>query len=263
MRSDIFKKGLMRDKKLSNIITSGKSKKILGFCQVCKLPTFFLLDSLYSDNNGINFRERMVCRICRLNNRQRFLLGETLKRIKPYENCKIYLYEKVTSFYEALAKRCPNIIGSEYLGSQYEGGTVINGIQHEDSTCLSFPDESFDMALSLDVFEHVFDLEKSFKEAFRILKPMGRMIFSIPFYIEKDITEKRAEMIDGNIIFLKEPQYHGNPISEKGSLVVYDISWDCFDMVKKCGFSDVYLVAGYSRITGNIGSLQYFFEAIK
>jgi SAM-dependent methyltransferase len=242
----------------------GGIKRLFGFCQICKIPTVFLLDSCYSYNGVVNYRERMICPICGLNNRMRFLLGETLKTAKIYKNCKIYIYEQTTCFYKKLLKFYPNTIGSEYLGPEYKSGTVIDEILHEDSSCLSFSNESFDLILSLDVFEHVFDLEKAFKEAFRILKPKGRIIFSIPFDYENDITQKRAELINGTIRHLKEPQYHANPISgNEDSLVVNEISWDCFDMLKEYGFSDVYITAGYNRITGNIGSLQLFFEAIK
>jgi SAM-dependent methyltransferase len=208
----------------------------------------------------------MVCPNCGLNNRQRFLLGEALKKSKKYKNCKIYIYEQVTVCYQKIKSIYPNTIGSEYFGSEYESGTLVNGILHEDSAELSFPENSFDLILSLDVFEHVFDLEKSFKEAFRVLKPSGQMIFSVPygsFLKGVDITQKRAEIIDGNIVYIKETQYHGNPISDKGSLVVYNIAWDCLEMLKSVGFSDIHLTAGYNRMTGNIGLLQFFFEAIK
>jgi len=189
-------------------------------------------------------------------------LGHILNRIKKKDKL-IYIYEQVTPFYKELTRIYPNTIGSEYLDSKYKSGTIVDGIRHEDSTCLSFPSNSFDLVLSLDVFEHVFDLEKSFNEAFRILKSPGRLIFSIPFYLKRDKTSKRAEIKNGNIVYLKKPHYHGNPISDKGSLVVYEISWDCLDMLKKCGFKDAYLTAGYNRKTGNIGLLQFFFEAVK
>jgi SAM-dependent methyltransferase len=259
-----LKRGSKRNKKISDKVINGELVDISGFCRICKAFTKFYLDSLWLHNGIVNFKERMVCPNCGLNNRQRFLLERVLKASKKYTDCQIYIYEQVTPFYNVIKKIYPKITGSEYLGAEYSSGTVVNGIRHEDSTCLSFSDNSFDLVLSLDVFEHIFDLEKGFKEAFRILKPRGKMTFSIPFYPLNNTTQKRAEITDGKIIFLKEPQYHGNPVSEKGSLVVYDISWDCFDVIKKCGFSKVYMVAGYNRLTGNIGDpLQFFFEAIK
>ena len=254
---------LKKDKKISDKIMNKGKGGILGFCQVCKFPTLFFIDTCHSDNGIVNFRERMVCPICNLNNRQRFLFSEVIKKAKYYKNCQIYIYEQVTQFYKKLKRIYPNIIGSEYLGSKYNSGMVVNGIRHEDSTKLSFSDELFDLVLSFDVFEHVFDLEQSFNESYRILKPKGRIIFTIPFYAERNATVKRAEIVNGDIVLFKEAQYHGNPISEKGSLVVYDISWDIFDFLKKCGFSEIYIISGYNRFNGNIGTLLTYFEAIK
>jgi len=188
LESEELKRELEHGKKLSDKVINGGSINISGFCQICEKQTKFLLDSLYSADGYLNFRERLICPICGLNNRQRFLLGHILKITKNYNDCQIYIYEQVTSFYNEMKKIYPKIIGSEYLGVEYNGGSIVKGIRHEDSTCLSFSDNSFDLILSLDVFEHVFDLEKSFKEAFRILKPNGRMIFSIPFKSKEDIT---------------------------------------------------------------------------
>jgi SAM-dependent methyltransferase len=264
LNSDEIKMNLEKDKILSDkILNYGLEEKIPGFCQVCNKESFFLVDSRHSYDNIVRFRERMVCESCGLNNRQRFLIGQILKMKKIYENCKVFIYEQVTPFYKSFVKYIPNTVGSEYLDYKYESGTIINGIQHEDSSCLSFSDNSFDLILSLDVFEHVFDLGKSFSEAFRVLKPSGQLIFSIPFHMGMEITEKRAELENGNIVFYKPPQYHSNPVSDKGSLVVYDIAWDCLEMLKNVGFIDAYMIAGYNRKMGNIGSVQFFFVAKK
>lgn len=39
-----------------------------------------------------------------------------------------------------------------------------------------------------------------------------------------------------------EPEYHGNPMTDKGSLVFYDFVWDLLNMIKDAGFKDVYII---------------------
>ena len=44
----------------------------------------------------------------------------------------------------------------------------------------TFPDESFDVVLSLDVLEHVFDPTQACREIARALSPGGHHIFTTP-----------------------------------------------------------------------------------
>ena len=46
---------------------------------------------------------------------------------------------------------------------------------------LPFDDNSFDMVLAFHLFEHVYDYRPSVTEIFRILKPGGKFIISMPF----------------------------------------------------------------------------------
>lgn len=54
-----------------------------GFCEICREETQFQLDFLYSDGVTPNFRERLVCPKCGLNNRQRYIVSTLLKNIVP------------------------------------------------------------------------------------------------------------------------------------------------------------------------------------
>jgi hypothetical protein len=77
----------------------------------------------------------------------------------------IYLYEQNTKFYRELKKtlsKC-NIVGSEYLGEGISPGKELirhwKKLRHEDALNLSFPNESFDLMISQDVFEHMPDID--------------------------------------------------------------------------------------------------------
>lgn len=49
-----------------------------------------------------------------------------------------------------------------------------------DARKLPFPDESFATVLSVSVLEHIPKVEKTFQEIFRVLKPGGLLIFTVP-----------------------------------------------------------------------------------
>jgi hypothetical protein len=235
--------------------------KIEGHCDVCNTRVNFTLDMLYGDGIKPNYRERMVCPICGLNNRQRFILNRTLTYLNKKSN--VYIYEQITPFYKSAEKHIKNMIGSEYLGNNLQGGQIISGIRHEDACNLSFQDNTFNIVISNDVFEHVNDIEACLNEAARVLKVDGKLIMSIPFYVSNKVTERRAIMKENRIEYLKEAQYHGNPLSSEGSLVFYDFGWDIFDMLKNAGFRDSYMIQYYSEKCGHVGQNLYAFESVK
>jgi len=258
---------LVFEKFLAKKNINNKKFEFLGFCQVCAEATSFIIDWQYSGGNVPNYRERLVCEKCNLNNRQRFLLNLINHFIKKMnEKVTIYLYEQITDFYLVFSKyfNKNKIIGSEYLGFDILPGTMINNIRHEDATQLSFDNESLDIIISQDVYEHVPDYIKSFEETFRVLKINGKLVFSIPFYSKEFNTKQRAKLSDNKIEYLLPEQYHGNPVSEKGSLVFWDFSWDILDLLKKIGFKESYILGYYSSFYGYLGNgLQLIFVAEK
>jgi SAM-dependent methyltransferase len=217
---------------------------------------------MYSDGKTPNFRERLSCSICSLNNRQRYIVSYLQEEYK--NNKKIYMYEQVTAVYNAVKIFAQdNLIGSEFINRNLKSGSVYDGILHENAEYLSFGDEKFDIIVSNDVFEHVNDVQKCFNEAHRVLKTNGKLIMSVPFYPDKDKTIRRAEIINNEIVYYTDAIYHGNPMSEDGSLVFFDFGWDILHMIKMAGFKEAYVKAYYSKEYGYLGRIPLVFEAIK
>ncbi len=105
--------------------------------------------------------------------------------------------------------------GSEYLGEQIEGGTIIKGMRHEIFVAFIFADQSFDIILSNDVLEHVNLPEEAIAEIYRILKPGGEIFITVPFHPNALQTVRRAKLIEAEVKHLLPPIYHGNPLSKK------------------------------------------------
>ena len=146
------------------------------------------------------------------------------------------------------------------------GGTINKrGIRHGDLLKLSFQTEEMDCIVSNDVLEHVADVEQALSEIYRVLKKEGIFYATFPMNFDLKATVKRAEMTEeGSIKHLLKPVYHGNPVSEDGSLVFYDYGMDIMELVKKAGFSDAYFIPFYSVPYGNIGVKSLFiFKARK
>jgi len=168
---------------------------------------------------GKNLREDCTCLSCRSFNRQRQIsnvlisavLGKnsflsSLESFIPRNDLHIYNTESKGAIHGVLSKM-KNYVCSEYFGEQYTSGSYVDGILHQDLQNLSFADNSFDVVISAEVFEHIPDTYKAFKEVHRVLKPGGRHIFTIPFDA-RSFTDLIKATIDekGNIQYLTEPE---------------------------------------------------------
>ena len=175
----------------------------------------------------------------------------------------VYLYEQVTPFFTWATRSLPGpLIGSEYLGHDVPGGTETDGIRHEDALALSFGDASLEVIVSNDVFEHVPDIDRSLAECVRVLRPGGRLLFSIPFHAGADETVQRAALSNGEVVELLPPQYHGNPVGDGQSLVFYDHGWDILERCRRAGFADAHVLGYWSALYGYLGGgLQMTFAA--
>lgn len=231
-----------------------------GYSELCGQYVLFEVDMQASwlDESGqriANIRERLACPVTGLNNRQRLMASLLKQRIAATRSSlSIYLMEEVTPFYRWCAEHLTcELQGSEYLGPQYAGGTIVNGIRHEDAAALSLSDQSTDIIVSNDVFEHVPFPERSFSECLRALRTGGVMLMTIPFAGDTQASVMRAEMKNGVIDHLLPPEYHGNPVSEEGSLVFTCYGWDVLDMAKRVGFSDAWVDVYHEPAFGHIG----------
>ena len=111
-------------------------------------------------------------------------------------------------------------------------GEIHQGWRCENIEKLTFEDSSIDLHVTQDVFEHIFDPAAAFSEIARTLRPGGMHIFTTPLVHKERPTEVCARLKpDGDIEYLREPEYHGNPISDKGSLVTYRWGYDICEYI--------------------------------
>lgn len=128
--------------------------------------------------------------------------------------------------------------------------------RNEDLENQTFDDLSFDLVVSLDVMEHVFDPAKAYQEIYRTLKHGGYYLHTFP--IRKWQTEavvRRAELSpDGAIKHLVEtPEYHGNPVDPQGSLVTHDYGYDIAQRISEWVPFDVRITRFCDQWHGIIG----------
>jgi SAM-dependent methyltransferase len=104
---------------------------------------------------------------------------------------------------------------------------------------MSFEDNTFDLFITQDVLEHVFHPEKALKEIMRVLKPGGAHVFTAPKHRGLGPSYARALLINDNIQYLAEVEYHGNPVGDGRALVTWDFGDDFEELVSNWTSSPV------------------------
>jgi SAM-dependent methyltransferase len=130
-----------------------------------------------------------------------------------------------------LQKEAPAYIATQFFPNAIPG-SMFNGVRSENLEAQTFVSESFDLVITQDVMEHVFDPRSAYREIFRTLRPGGYYIHTTPIYKELTQTQTRASLLaNGTVEYAFEPEYHGNPISGEGALVTYHYGYDLVDMI--------------------------------
>jgi tetratricopeptide (TPR) repeat protein len=241
-----------------------------GFCIACNTEVEFIADYHYaivSASEGTitpNWRERLLCPKCGLNNRQRLSIHILKEILGPRVESAIYATEQDTPVYHWLKKHFPWTIGSEFFGARIPlGSEDRNGIRNEDLTALTLPDLALDFVLCFDVLEHIPDYLKALEEVHRVLKPGGSLLFSLPFNPQAAENVKRAiSNPDGTTEHLLPAQYHGDPVNGE-CLCYHTFGWKLLEQLRDIGFEDAKAYFCWSDKLGYLGEDQIIFVAVK
>lgn len=199
-----------------------------GYCYCCDSVVRFIATNDW-------WRDFYLCENCRCIPRERALMFCIEKFFPNWRD--LVIHESSPSNRGAsvrLKKEAKHYIPS-HVFPRVQPGTIYQGFRCEDLEALSFPDNSIDLHVTQDVLEHVLNPANAFREIARTLRPGGAHIFTVPLVNKDKPTQFRARRSEnGKIMLLAEPpEYHGNPISEEGSLVTvhwgYDITQYIFE----------------------------------
>lgn len=116
-------------------------------------------------------------------------------------------------------------------------GGYKDGVRCEDLTSLTYSDETFDLIITSDIFEHVRHPLVGFQEVCRVLVPGGRHVFSVPVtHPLPDKTVHRVDTSGPQDVHLLEPRYHSGPRNGR-HLVYTDFGADLIELLSELGLS--------------------------
>jgi SAM-dependent methyltransferase len=194
-----------------------------GYCPVCASPTRFVARHLW-------FRDHYRCDKCGSIPRQRALMLVLEDLYPGWPTLSIHESSPCGPSSDRLARECPKYLATHCFPG-VERGSLHQGFRCENLEALTFSDASFDLVITQDVFEHVLDYRRGFREIMRTLRPGGAHIFTTPKYKGLAKSEDRAVRTNGRVVYLCDPEYHGNPIDSSGSLVTVHYGDDICEII--------------------------------
>lgn len=198
-----------------------------GWCPCCDSKVTFK-----SENSWL--RDHLLCLQCGCIPRERALMKVIEQYFPGWRD--LHIHESSPANRGASAKLKNH--GAHYVASQYYPertlGEEVGEFRNEDLEQQTYADESFDLVITQDVMEHLYDPGKAFSEIARTLKKGGAHIFTVPILNRHHPSEVWATKgADGEPIFLHTPEYHGNPINPKGSPVTMHWGFDIVSFIKQ------------------------------
>lgn len=202
-----------------------------GYCDICEATTIF-------EARGSWLRDFYVCRNCMSIPRQRAIVYMLNNILPGWPELETHESSASLNFF---SRKCPRYTRSFFLEGVPLGATE-RGMRCENLERLTFADHSFDLFITQDVLEHVFDPAAALSEIMRVLRPGGMHIFTAPKHRSLTESYRRAELVNGVVNHIREPTYHGSPIGDGRALVTWDYGADFEHLVS--GWSG-YLTSTY------------------
>lgn len=190
-------------------------KKNFGYCNVCNSKTIFVEKDPW-------LRENYRCLKCGASPRQTALVIALNQYYPNWRNLKMHESSPGTMAASWFIEKESKHYSASHFFAEVPLGEYKNGFRCENLSKMTFADHSFDLFITQDVFEHVMEPMEAFAEIGRVLKPGGAHIFTLGWSPNNGSSNPRSIVKNGEVVHLKEPEYHGNPIDEKGSLVTWD-----------------------------------------
>lgn len=193
-----------------------------GVCPICEGRTLFI-------KAGPWLRDQHYCARCFSIPRFRALVRVLEDRFPEWRGLAIHESSPAGAASARIARGCARYVATQFF-PDVERGQTRDGFRCEDLERQTFADGAFDIVVTQDVFEHVLDPARAFAEVARTLRPGGAHVFTVPWYHWKP-TLVRAHREGNDVIHDREPEYHGNPIDERGSLVVTEWGHDMLEFI--------------------------------
>jgi SAM-dependent methyltransferase len=216
-------------------IVNGNFRIFKFYCPYCDKYSLFLKSGL---ENHLT-----KCLSCHASIISLSIIRTITKHRKKIALKRVYELSFHGVVFNYLEKNSENFYFSEFFPESKL--RTVNGVRNEDVQNLSFSKNFFNLITSSEVFEHVPNYIEGFNNIYRVLKPGGFFIFTVPLKNSYGNFTKRICRLSnqGQLVWIYNPEYHDSRVSGIKSVPVF---WHHSKIqiiadLKKVGFRKAYL----------------------
>lgn len=234
-----------------------------GWCTACLESREFTVFGGAMLGEHINLREGLVCPGCGINARGRLLL-QAVSETFPEPDARLALFEAFSPLARRMQATWPALVRSEYFGPDVAPGSDgelalrdgrIGRARHEDLMRLGYGDGELDGLVHNDVLEHVPDVARALSEMWRVLRPGGSAVFTMPWFPWRPETLVRGRLREDGALEEFEPtELHGDGLREGGIYTFYNFGADFAEALRAAGFADLAFGVCYAPTCGFLGN---------
>ena len=151
----------------SSLMATGKINR--GYCTLCDKRVSFA-------KTGPWLRDQYICLSCHSIPRCRALHRVLGQHFPSWRDLRIHESSPDGPSSEKIGRESRNLVTSQFFPDVPRGESK-DGQRSEDLESLTFADNSFDLVITQDVFEHILHPEKAFAEIARTLECDGAHVF--------------------------------------------------------------------------------------
>jgi hypothetical protein len=147
------------------------------------------------------FREGLRCLTCNSIPRERALFKIVERFFPNWRLLRLHESSPSETFVSSRKFRleCPGYLPTQYDPSISFGSQGKN-YQSEDLEHQTIQDNAFDLVITQDVFEHLFQPDLAIREIARTLVPGGAHVLTVPIVRGSEASRRRAKVIDGQVV---------------------------------------------------------------
>ena len=153
-----------------------KSKPVFehaGRCVICDDDVTFTAQYAW-------FRDHLKCPRCGSIPRERALMYVIETFYPHWRDLRIHEMASAGRGASMKLREAAGYEASQYFPTLPLGKPTPVGSINQDAEKLTYADRAFDLVVTQDVFEHIFDIDAAFREIRRTLRPGGAHVFTTP-----------------------------------------------------------------------------------